>query len=170
LRAKVQPALPKTAEQFVRNTPDFAKTTNGNNARFLLHSCEVNDDVIVFASDFFLQYLCISETVCVDGTFQCVPANFTQLFTISYYYNEKLIPGVLVLSKRRTKEFYAIVFKILINYLTSRGWLLEARTVICDFEARVIRGVREALPNVHVHGCCHMEKSAKVRSQQRLSP
>jgi hypothetical protein len=147
------PPLPANAEVLEINE-HFSRTRNGQ--RFLVRD-EVfeGDRMLIFASVFQLSLLFSNvSTVFMDGTFQMVPSIFFQLFTLNMLYGgKKLLPVVYVLLKRKTAAAYRRVFEVLRELAVAENRNFEPTAVMVDFEAGLIRAVREELPNAHLRGC-----------------
>ena len=148
-RHRLMPPLPKTREELV--VPDiYANTSTGEH--FLLHQ-SVNSHIIIFCTPSNLKLLCSAAVVCIDGTFDAVPALYTQLFTLHVFEQGKLLPLVYCLLSSKERAAYAEVFSVLKVKAQEMLVAFAPQTIMSDYESGMIAAVRDELPNAHHQGC-----------------
>ena len=165
-RAKLRPSLPRTAEELA--IPNYLSVTKSGERFLLKRYADENDCIYIFASDYSLQCMCLADTLCCDGTFDCVPSIFTQLFTVNYFYAEKLLPAIYVLSRRRTAQTYELVLAELKEYLSGNGNNLKASKIICDYENSLLATLQAAFPRTKIQGCYFHFCQCVYRKVQKL--
>jgi hypothetical protein len=84
-RAQKRPALPKCVAEL--RIPNCLTITKSGNRFILFQELDSDSPMLVYASDFSLINLCVANVVTCNGTFDCVPTIFQQLFTLNYFYN-----------------------------------------------------------------------------------
>ncbi len=82
-----------------------------------------------------------------------MPNLFTQLFTISYFYNEKLLPAVFVLSKHRSVRTYEAALSALAVHSRLLQCEFKPKTIVCDFESSLHSALKSQLPDSRIQGC-----------------
>jgi hypothetical protein len=121
-RSKLRPRLPRNVAELV--IPQYLTVTTRQDRFLLLADTLSTDPIVIYCSDFSLRNLCTSSVICGDGTFACTPGIFQQLYTLSYFYNEKLLPAVFVLTQRRTRVTYGKIMDTILLYFRKR-WLQD---------------------------------------------
>lgn len=143
--------MPRNAEELVLNELYSSTRTN---LRFLLHDEVYREDrLLIYSSDFMLNKLFSSNLILCDGTFRMVPGIFTQLFTINIFYNDKLIPVVYCLLKRKNVDTYTKILRILKNTPININQNFAPATVLSDFENGILRSFADELPQSQQQGC-----------------
>ncbi|PIC24529.1 hypothetical protein B9Z55_017834 [Caenorhabditis nigoni] len=125
--------------------------------------------ILVFASDTGIELLANSETVFCDGTFDCVPAPFAQLFTIHAYVSPNVVRPVVfsLLSDKQTSTYETVLKIVLASHPSLSQW--EPKTVICDFETALKNAFESQFPRSNVQGClfhlvqCWRRKAEKLK-------
>ena len=92
-RSKLRPPLPATANDL--ELAPYQVVTSANDRFLLFDDRHEGDRMLLFVSDFFLRLLCAAPLVFADGTFRSVPHIFTQLFTLSFMYHNKMLPATM---------------------------------------------------------------------------
>lgn len=90
-RSKLRPALPRNLSSIV--IPDEYKQTETGDRFLLADDVTIDDRIVIFLSDPSLTLMSSANTISCDGTFRTVPSLFEQLFSVSYFHNDKLLPG-----------------------------------------------------------------------------
>ena len=80
------PPLPKNRQTLI--IPDNLKTTQSGEEFLLFES--TNMDMVVFCTPSSLRLMCESDLISLDGTFDVVPALYSQLFTLHVFHYGKL--------------------------------------------------------------------------------
>jgi len=148
-RHRVMPALPQSREAI--QVPDMFKTTTSNE-QFLMH-CSTDNELLMFCTPSSLKLLCEADVICVDGTFDCVPALYSQLLTVHAFEHGKLLPLVYCLMSSKERTGYAEVFRRLKQNAEQVHLVFNPTTVISDFEGGLIASIRDEFPNAQHQGC-----------------
>ena len=82
-----------------------------------------------------------------DGTFECVPSFFTQMYTIHTFHGASSFPVAFALMEEKTTQAYEILFRV----LNDSGFVIK--TFMSDFEKGSRNAVRNIYPGVNVKGC-----------------
>uniref|UniRef100_A0A0N5C1C7 MULE domain-containing protein n=1 Tax=Strongyloides papillosus TaxID=174720 RepID=A0A0N5C1C7_STREA len=133
-----------------------------------------NSHIIVFGSDTLLKIYAKSEVRMGDGTFWITPKGFRQVYTIIVVINEekrgekrrKYIPVVFAIMKKKSKELYELLFKIIRKRLQK----LELEDIppvvfLTDKEEAVVRIIDEFYPGTHKLCYFHMCQSFTKKLQ-----
>ncbi|KAI5644396.1 MULE transposase domain-containing protein [Phthorimaea operculella] len=127
---------------------------------FLLGHYTFNgESVIVFSTSENLKLLIESAFWIMDGTFECCPDPYTQIYTIHGKVgrdddSSKILPLVFGLLSHKTENCYQIFIEIIISYINQHLEIsAEPQIVITDFELAVINAVKKAFPNC-THKLC----------------
>jgi len=73
-------------------------------------SNDSDKNIIIFSCKTNIDFLCKSETIYLDGTFDYCPKLFTQLFTLHGYFNNNYVSLVFSLLPNKTKQTYTHFF------------------------------------------------------------
>lgn len=164
-RSKTRPPLPATAEALV--VPANYQTVN--NERFLQRDMIVDGArMLIFISDFLLYFLCAATLITCDGTFDCVPTIFTQLFTVHFFYMDKLLPAAYVLMKGKSQILYSTIFSELKSLALQKGLKFSPKSVLCDFERAILNSISLEFPETVRKGCFFHFCQAVYRKVQEL--
>jgi hypothetical protein len=148
-RRSMFPPLPATRDALVL-PQRFQETTTGE--RFLLKSGRHNR-YLIFASDDNLRELCNAQVLSMDGTFSSVPRIYQQLFTISAFFDNRLLPLVYVLMSRKTMSAYVRMFQALKRSCQNLGVQLQPDDLMTDFETGLIPAIQQEFPATRHKGC-----------------
>lgn len=144
------PVLPQN-RQSIQVPPLLQTTTSGQ--QFLQFSCPGNE-FLIFASQQDLSYLCNSDELAMDGTFDTAPPLFTQLFTIHGYVSDVEVPMIYVLMAGKTSQMYSEVFRQLKTLCRQQvGRQLQPTRIMSDFESGLIQAVSQQFPDASHKGC-----------------
>ena len=102
----------------------------------------VNKQVITSLSDI--------ETVYCDGTFQCAPKFFHQLYTFTVLQNGYYVPVVHFLLKDKKAQTYKIMLRMFLSNFKDN---FNLQNISIDFESGMLAAVRAELPAINIH-CC----------------
>lgn len=116
-------------------------------------SNDSDKNIIIFSCKTNIDFLCKSETIYLDGTFDYCPKLFTQLFTLHGYFNNNYVPLVFALLPNKTKQTYTHFLNILVLECQNVGLILKPTKVICDFEESIHIALREVWNDVNIFGC-----------------
>ena len=97
-----------------------------------------------------LQLLDDKDHVYADGTFQCSPKFFNQMYTFSILDNGYYIPFIFFLVPDKKTSTYVSLLHLLRNETSN---LLNLKSMTLDFETSMLKAVRCVYPEVEIHGC-----------------
>lgn len=110
----------------------------------------------IFIRNHYLRY--------VDGTFKCVPALFTQMYTIHGINDSKILPLLYILLPNKKESTYSIVF----NALKKLSPILCPESIMMDYEKAVMNVCMKQYPSVKIRGCFFHFKQAIYRKVGQL--
>ena len=128
--------------------PQEYTTTNAEDP-FLRWDSGDEDRILVFASQEKLNALENNAEWFMDGTFDCVPLIYGQLFTIHALIDGVVVPSVYALLPNKTQATYTRLFLELQNINGN----LHPHTVLIDFELAIKNALEAVFPGVTVKGC-----------------
>lgn len=131
-------------------------------------------NIVVWASDFQINRLRLSNHWYVDGVFTVVPIGYHQLLTICIRDpNTGFVkPALWGLLSSKEEDCYMELFRIIKNLITSLSTVkCELSNVTLDFEPGLMNGFAVVFPDVRIIGCLFHFKQALFREaqQQRLT-
>jgi hypothetical protein len=107
----------------------------------------------------------------MDGTFSTVPALYQQMFTINVFFDNRLLPLVYVLMRRKTTSAYLRVFRALKAACQNLGYQLLPDDIMTDFETGLIPAIQQEFPAARHKGChfhhCQVSRPTVYHAQQR---
>uniref|UniRef100_A0A914CKW9 MULE transposase domain-containing protein n=1 Tax=Acrobeloides nanus TaxID=290746 RepID=A0A914CKW9_9BILA len=107
---------------------------------------------LIFATPQNLEVLKSCKVLAVDGTFDPVPKNFAQLWSLHGMINGKFVPLVFCLLSHKTQSMYEDVLRALPK-------LENLRFTIGDFEQASLNAISVVYPHVRTFGCMfHFKK------------
>lgn len=109
--------------------------------------------IVLFSCETNLKFLCESEIILMDGTFEYSPKFFTQMFTIHAYSGGHYVPLAFFLLKNKKKETYMEAFTMIINECQQRELNFNPKYVVIDFEEAIHGSVTSMFSGVTVVGC-----------------
>lgn len=150
------------------------------NDEFLLHDDGFGreDRIVLFAAKRSLirvlstaRYWCVSISISIlftfssffrmgDGTFDCVPKLFCQLYTIHALEEKQSLPIVYALLPNKEAATYVRMFTLLIDSCGSA----HPDYFISDYESGIIAAVKVALPSTRHLGCFYHFKAALIKN------
>ncbi|KRX12600.1 hypothetical protein T07_10087 [Trichinella nelsoni] len=77
----------------------------------------------------------------------------SNLFTIHVFIAGKLVPLVYCLTVHKDLSTYRRIFDDLILKAAALGMVLQAQTIICDFESALIPLMQRIFPRIHMQSC-----------------
>lgn len=111
------------------------------------------NNLIIFSCKENLSFLCGSETIYADGTFNYCTKFFTQLFTVHGFQNGHYIPLVFCLLKDKQSKTYELCFLTLVNLCKSVNLIFKPKAVIIDFEKAIHTAATNVWDNAQIVGC-----------------
>ncbi|CAL2043536.1 unnamed protein product [Caenorhabditis brenneri] len=144
----------------------YVETSDGK--PFLIKHMTVDSEpLLIFASEAGLNHLSQGNIIFVDGTFDCTPDGFCQLFTMHVYLSESVIrPVVFALLPSKRKVCYTTVIEELKKQPQLANW--DPEMVISDFELNIQKAFREQFPSIRIHSCYFHLIQAWRRKMQKL--
>lgn len=163
-RVSNEPKLPKTLNEFI--IPD--EFTKFEGEQFLIgHFIDDNDTILVFSTKTNLRLLDKSKFWIMDGTFQCCPDLFYQLYSIHGQVGQnddtkQVLPLVVGLLSSKSERAYGIFIQIVLRFTYNQLNInLNPDFIITDFELAAIRASESAFPNAK-HKCCFFHLSQNI--------
>ena len=143
-RSKLRPPLPATAAEL--QLAPYQIVTRCNHRFLLLDKIHDGDRMLVFSSDYFIYLLCAAQIVFADGTFRTVPHIFSQLFTLNFMYQGKLLPAVYALVRRKTQSVYQRILRAVQEAAEEKGVEFMPANILTDFEVGLMSAITVQLP------------------------
>lgn len=163
-RVRHEPSLPKTLKDFI--VPEEFTKIEGE--QFLIgHYIDDKDIILVFSTKQNLRLLDLSRFWIMDGTFQCCPDLFYQMYTIHGQVGQnvdtrQILPLVYGLLSSKTERAYGIFLQIVLRFtLNEINIQLNPETIITDFELAAIKASQNAFPTTQ-HKCCFFHLSQNI--------
>ena len=155
------PPVPRTRGDIV--IPDEYQITRSGE-RFLMYDTGAVDEdrILIFGTERNLQILETSQNWFCDGTFNVVPGQLYQLFTIHALANSYMLPCVYALLPNKRQDTYTALFHALLNINPQ----LSSRSVMIDFEMDSMDAIQGVFPNAIVQGCFHHLSQSIYRKVQ----
>ena len=125
---------------------------------------EVNNDFLLFFSDFMILRLVENRIWCMDGTFSVVPSPYTQLYTIGYLNNHHVYPCIFAVIKNKKRETYEKLFNLIKSILLG----ISPEIIKIDFEFAAIQALNLVFPNSKISGCMFHLGQCVFRKVQKL--
>ena len=102
----------------------------------------------------------------IDGTFDIVPNNFSQILVVMT--NDPVTnhpkPLAYILLNCKDEEGYRIAIRSFKELLTNHGMRkIKVESITLDFETALMNGVKESFPRVKIIGCLFHLKNALWR-------
>jgi hypothetical protein len=106
-------------------------------------------DILIFAAQVDLDFLCECRHWFADGTFRVTPQGFDQLYTIHGFLGHKTYPCVYALLPGRSEDIYTRLLDIVIA-MANRA---NPVSVVTDFELAAIKAFQSKFPTASISGC-----------------
>ena len=98
-----------------------------------------------------LECLCNEVTdISVDGTFECCPKFFYQLYTIHGYKNGNYVPLIYVLLPHKPEKCYADLWHKIIEICNERHLTFNPTSIHSDFEQAMINVIGSVFPETEI--------------------
>lgn len=131
-----------------------------NSEPFLIgHYTHENQSVLVFSTKENLTFLSAARYWLMDGTFQCSPRPYVQLYTVHAQVgteegSHKILPLVFGLLSHKTQRCYQIFMEIMRRYAINHcNIVLAPNMIITDFETAAINAVKNVFRNCQQKLC-----------------
>ncbi|XP_029346595.1 uncharacterized protein LOC115034296 [Acyrthosiphon pisum] len=157
-RRKLMPPVPTSRSEVISSLIQMAPKTIRVESFLILSDLDI--EIIIYSCITNLKYLCISETLYVDGTFHYCVKFFYQLFTFHRYFNGHYIPLVFCLLKDKKQETYINCFKSICEKCLELNVVLSPTEIVVDYELAIHNACKQIWPNVSLVGCrFHLSQS-----------
>ncbi|CAF5022869.1 unnamed protein product, partial [Rotaria magnacalcarata] len=105
----------------------------------IFYYCSINGDdrLLMFASDWSIQYLSSCSQWHSDGTYKCRPLLFSQVYII-FGFNNMIIPCVYCLTTKQDEHVYSKILRNLLRIAQQKGIYFNPKRVTCDYELAAI--------------------------------
>lgn len=143
----------------------FLKSITGE--KFLIcHKTAPGKPMIIFSSETSIDLLSQSEVIFTDGTFECTPSGYTQMFTIHGYISDNVVrPLVFALIADKQLSTYETMIEELKKEPKLQNW--TPKIVISDFESAIKTAFENSFVLCENHGCLfHLIKSWRSKSEK----
>ncbi|EGT46205.1 hypothetical protein CAEBREN_07919 [Caenorhabditis brenneri] len=144
---------------------EYELTMDGN--KFLISDTKINGKrMLIFASQGGLELLAEGNVIFADGTFECVPDGFSQLFTVHTYISESVIrPVVFGLLPSKQTVAYESFLTELKKQPELANW--SPQLIIADFEMGIRNAFTSEFPTIEAHACYfHLVKAWRSKATQ----
>jgi hypothetical protein len=133
----------------------------GIEEKFLLaDSGKEMNRILIFGRKMGLNILERSKTWFVDGTFSVSPSLFAQVYVILAEDVGGIHPVIYALLPNKKNETYRKLFEMLLNLNPG----LLPHSISIDFEIAAISAIKDAFPQVNIHGCYyHLTKNFRKK-------
>lgn len=145
------PALPKFTNE-VHDVVDQLEVKSHIGEDMTLFNDPVYN-IICFSTDRNVSFLCSTETILADGTFDYCTKFFVQLFTIHAFRNGHYVPLIWALLPSKTVEVYRRLFEKLVQICDNRNLVFQPKTFVADFEIAIRSAAKLVWSNITMVGC-----------------
>lgn len=113
-----------------------------------------NTRIIIFADKNILKYVKLIKFYLSDGTLDCCPKPFVQLYTIhgdlgSDEEHTRIVPLIYALVNRKNEDLYKKLFQLVKEQIPE--W--EPLQYITDFEKAAMNAITTIFPSIEIKGC-----------------
>lgn len=170
-RVRKSDELPKEPTSLAEFEVPISLRTTVDGESFLMSDIkEGSDRAIIFGTLEGLRRLALAKYWIVDGTFDCVPGLFRQLFTIlgsSSPNHEHAFPIIHTLMTAKNEALYRAVFATLIEKANELGIDLDPPVILSDFEKAIINAIKSEFPETKQNACFfHLSQNFWKRIQE----
>jgi len=156
------PPIPKDWNDLKDLPNQFTQTFDKE--RFLLANLDQPNDerILVFASNRGLKLMAKAETWTCDGTFQCVPKPFKQLYSFMAEVDGVSYPTCFALLANKKGPTYRTLLELLYEKVAEKGDML-LKQIVLDFEGPVLKELKHVFgSHVRLTGCIvHFARSQR---------
>ncbi|XP_071577721.1 uncharacterized protein [Temnothorax nylanderi] len=162
IRQRNNPLPPNPRKSTLYEIPEHFQQTLKSVKFLLFDSEDINNRLLIFATEDNLQVLRGCDTWYCDGTFKVVPEIFDQLYTVHGEVNGKVVPLVYALCPNRRKRTYQTLLRVLKDAIPG----VAPKNVMSDFEMAFLKAVTLEFPECELKGCLFHFGQALWRSIQ----
>jgi len=166
VRRKVQPQLPKCAEDVFDVIENMDIKTN-RSENFLLVTNRFQN-FIIFSCNTNLKFMCSSDTIYMDGTFNYCTKFFTQLFTIHVLQNNNYVAVAFCVLKNKNLQSYTSVLSAIKDLCVNEQLIWNPKKIVIDFEKAIHTAVQTIFCESEIVGCRFHLAQAWWRKIQQL--
>lgn len=150
-RLQLVPKLPKSTYEVQEFLNKLCITTIKNEPFLFINDSENN--IVVFSCDSNIKFMCLQDTVYMNGTFDYCTKYFLQLFTIHAFSKGKYVPVAFCLLKDKQKCTYVKLFELLKDKCKMLGIIFNPKSIVIDFEQAIHSSVTDVFPEANIIGC-----------------
>lgn len=150
-KRKTLPKLPKSSND-VQEFLDKNEIQTSKNESFVF----INDrqsNIVVFSCKSNVEFMCLQDTLFMDGTFDYCPKFFLQMFSIHAFTNNIYVPVAFCLLKNKQKSTYKSLFELLRNKCTDLNLNFNPLKIVIDFEMGIHSSANDIFTNALIVGC-----------------
>ena len=147
---------------------------DGTGQQFLQSNCfiannvkKIHSRILCFANPKLLRLLSGPKHLYIDGTFKCVPSQFSQLLIVMIFNDStsSYVPVMYILLQGKSEFEYKHALQQLINCSENK---CKAITVTCDFEKALHNCARKQFGKAKIVGCLFHFKQALRRRMKTV--
>ena len=143
-RRTLQPKIPSSAAEFCEM---LATSTFKDYYKFSV--TQGIQTAVIFYSDEMITLLIEAENIQFDGTFQTVPIQFYQLWTIFVAVGGHTMPAIHCLMTGKSQELYSAILRDLVLHVPQ----FQPIASMSDWEPAPRNAFREFYPQMKLYGC-----------------
>ena len=143
-RRTLQPKIPLTATEFCDM---LVTSTFADNFKFSV--TKVSQTAVVFFSDEIRTLFNETTNIQFDGTFQTVPKQFVQLWTIFVSVGRHTMPAIHCLMTSKSQELYTGILENLVANIPQ----FKPMASMSDWEPAPRNAFKEIYPQIRIYGC-----------------
>ena len=143
-RRTLQPKIPFTAPEFC----DMLVASTFNDY-YKFSVVQGGQTAVIFYSNEMMTLLSETTNVQFDGTFQTVPIQFVQLWTIFVAVGRHTMPAIHCLMTSKSQELYSAILQDLVTHVPQ----FQPIASMSDWEPAARNAFKEFYPQMKVYGC-----------------
>ena len=147
-RRKVLPPVPKTVSDVHDAVDSVQHVTTHRGEKFVMQDDRENH-MIILGCESNLNQLAAADVILMDGTFDCCPKFFAQVFTIHCAANGHYIPLLFCLLAKKLEDTYKTLFSKINEMLRN----FSPKKIIVDFEVAIHNAAQITWPSAQITGC-----------------
>jgi len=135
--------------------------------RYIFRFLDGNEHLLIFATDWSMEYLGSCSQWHSDGTYKCRPLLFAQLYII-FGFSNKMIPCVYCLTTKQDENVYMKILQHLLRIAEQKNITLHPTRLTCDYELATINVFSKTFPSLRIAGCFFHYSQSLWRKIQEL--
>ena len=108
---------------------------------------------MAFFTHEFLQFMCESDQLLIDGTFKAAPKIFRQVVTIHFVRKGKVFPAVYAFLPNKEEQTYIRLLQLLREHALMFNLILNPEIFLGDFEIAIVNAIKAVFPLSRFRGC-----------------